>query len=121
MQYGKQEFYAKVEPDNYASQFLIERLKGKPVGLAKDFQISDERVKQFVESRRYLLDGRIKNIAKVFEVEEDLLLTNLLVYNMLSIIIIALQPMPRNRYSGINSISISGIFTEISLTAHSPQ
>ena len=81
-QYGKQEFYAKVEPDNYASQFLIERLKGKPVGLAKDFQISDERVKQFVESHRYLLDGRIKNIAKVFEVEEDLLLTNLLVYKL---------------------------------------
>lgn len=80
--YGKQEFYAKVEPDNYASQFLFEKLSGVPAGVVKDFQISDERTEQFIELHRYLLDGRMKNIAKTFEVEADLLLTHLLVYKL---------------------------------------
>ncbi len=80
--YGKQEFYAKIEPDNYASQYLFEKLKGAPAGLAKDFQISDERAEQFIELHRNLLDERMKNIAKTFEVETDLLLTHLLVYKL---------------------------------------
>lgn len=80
--YGKQEFYAKIEPDNYASQFLFEKLRGVPVGLAKDFQISDERVEQFVESHRHLLDERMQKVSKIFEVEADLLLTHLLVYKL---------------------------------------
>lgn len=69
--YGKQEFYAKVEPDNYASQFLFEKLIGVPVGVVKDFQISDERVDRFIESFRYLLDEKMKNIANTFEVEAE--------------------------------------------------
>lgn len=81
-EHGKQEFYVKIEPDNYASQFLFEKLGGIPVGLAKDFQISDERAEQFIETHRYLLDERMQSIAKKFEVEADLLLTNLLVYKL---------------------------------------
>lgn len=80
--YRKQKFYAKIEPDNYASQFLFEKLRGAPAGLAKDFQISDERAEQFIASHRCLLDERMKNIAKTFEVETDLLLTHLLVYKL---------------------------------------
>lgn len=81
-EYGKQEFYVKIEPDNYASQLLFEKLRGMPVGLAKDFQISDERAEQFTETHRYLLDERMQNIAKKFGVEADLLLTHLLVYKL---------------------------------------
>lgn len=80
--YGKQEFYAKIEPDNYASQFLFEKLGGMPAGLAKDFQISDERAEQFVESHRHLIDDRMQNVANIFEVEPDRLLTSLLVYKL---------------------------------------
>lgn len=80
--YGKQEFCAKVEPDNYASQFLMEKLKGIPVGLTKDYIISDERSAQFIETHRYLLDERMCDIAERFGVEADLLLTNLLVYKL---------------------------------------
>lgn len=81
-EYGKQEFYVKIEPDNYASQLLFEKLRGMPVGLVKDFQISDERAEQFTETHRYLLDERMQNIAKKFGVEADLLLTHLLVYKL---------------------------------------
>lgn len=81
-EYRKQEFYAKIEPDNYASQFLFEKLRGIPAGIVKDFQISDERVERFTETHRYLLDERIRNIAEKFGVEADLLLTHLLVYKL---------------------------------------
>lgn len=81
-EYGKQEFCVKIEPDNYASQFLFEKLRGIPAGLAKDFQISDERAEQFTETHKYLLDEKMQNLAKKFGVEADLLLTNLLVYKL---------------------------------------
>lgn len=80
--YGKQEFYAKIEPDNYASQFLFEKLGGIPAGLVKSYEISDERAEQFIEAHRYLLDERMQNIAKKFNIEADLLLTHLLVYKL---------------------------------------
>lgn len=80
--YGKQEFYVKIEPDNYASQFLFEKLRGMPVGLVRDYQISDERVEQFIKTHRYLLDERMQSVAKIFGVEADLLLTHLLVYKL---------------------------------------
>lgn len=84
--YGKQEFYAKIEPDNYASQFLFEKLGGVPTGLVKDFQISDERVERFIESHRNLIDGRMQNVANRFDVEADKLFTNLLVYKTIRVI-----------------------------------
>lgn len=62
--YEKQEFLAKVELDNYASQFLMEKLKGIPAGLVKDPLISDERVEKFVKVHRYLLDERMQEIAR---------------------------------------------------------
>lgn len=80
--YGKQEFYAKVEPDNYASQYLFEKLKGMPAGLVRDFVISEERTGQFIETHRHMLDERMQNVAKKFEVKADLLLTHLLVYKL---------------------------------------
>ena len=41
------------------------------MGVVKDFQISDERVDRFIESFRYLLDEKMKNIANTFEVEAE--------------------------------------------------
>ncbi len=78
--YGKQEFCAKVEPDNYASQFLMEKLKGIPSGLARDYTISDDRIERFAETHRYLLDERMYEIAERFGAEANRLLTELLVY-----------------------------------------
>lgn len=80
--YGKQEFYAKIETDNYASQFLFEKLGGIPAGLVKDFNISDKRAEKFIETHRYLLDESMQDVAEKFDVEPDSLLTNLLVYKL---------------------------------------
>lgn len=97
--YEKQEFLAKVEPDNYASQFLMEKLKGIPAGLVKDPLISDERVEKFVEVHRYLLDERMQEIAEQFGVETDLLLTHLLVYKF------NLNKLQMNPLNEINTIN----------------
>lgn len=97
--YGKQEFLAKVEPDNYASQFLMEKLKGIPAGLVKDPLISDERVEKFVETHRYLLNERMQEIAEQFDVETNLLLTHLLVYKFN---LNKLQTNPLNEINTIN-------------------
>lgn len=43
-QYDKKEFYAKIEPDNFVSQFLFEKLGAIPAGVTKDYEISDKRV-----------------------------------------------------------------------------
>lgn len=40
--YRKQEFYAKIEPDNYASQYLFEKLRGVPEGLVKDLEAIED-------------------------------------------------------------------------------
>ncbi len=93
--YDKQEFYVKVEPDNYASQFLLEKLGGLPTGLVKDFQISDERADSFIKTHRYLLDKRMQDLAEQFDVVTDLLLTHLLVYKL--------------KYQNLKTINTNGV------------
>lgn len=38
-EYKKEKFYAKIEPDNYASLLLFEKLGGIPSGIARDYKI----------------------------------------------------------------------------------
>ena len=80
--YGKRDFYARVEPDNYASQFLIEKLGGTAIGVIRDFKVSDKRIAEFTEKNKHLLNDRMKILAQMFSVEEEVLLTHLLVYQI---------------------------------------
>ena len=80
--YGKDEYYARVEPDNYASRFLFEKLCAQPVGVVRDPTVSDERIEQFIERSRYLLDRDLEEVAKKFSVMPETLLTHFLVYQI---------------------------------------
>ena len=80
--YGKVKYYAKVEPDNYASRFLFEKLRAQPVGVSRDYTISDEREERFIERSRYLLDQDLEEVAKKFSVVPETLLTHFLVYQL---------------------------------------
>ena len=80
--YGKEKYYAKVEPDNYASRFLFEKLCARPAGVSRDYTISDERIEQFIERNRYLLDQDLEEVAKAFSVVPETLLTHFLVYQI---------------------------------------
>lgn len=79
-EYKKEKFYAKVEPDNYASQLLFEKLGGIPAGISRDYKITDERVEQFIKVHEDLLDEKIHKVADTFGVEAKLLLTYVLIY-----------------------------------------
>lgn len=79
-EYKKEKFYAKVEPDNYISQLLFEKLGGVPAGISRDYQISDERMEKFTKTHEYLLDEKIHEIADAFGVEAELLLAHVLIY-----------------------------------------
>lgn len=81
-EYGKENFYARIEPDNYVSQFLVEKLGGVPVGISKDCKVSDEREEQYIKEHRDLLDETIQKIAEKFGVKAELLLTHVLVYKL---------------------------------------
>ena len=80
--YGKERYYVKIEPDNYASRFLFEKLCAQPAGVLRDYNIPDERVKQFIERSRYLLDQDLEEVAKKFSVAPETLLTHFLVYQI---------------------------------------
>ncbi len=80
--YGKEDYCVKIEPDNYASRFLFEKLGGKPAGVSKDDTISAERVELFTERSMYLLDRDLEETAKKFGVESKTLLTHFLVYKI---------------------------------------
>lgn len=78
--YKKERFYAKVEPDNYVSQLLFEKLGGIPAGITRDYKVSDERADHFIKTHENLLDEKINKVAEKFGVEAKLLLTHVLVY-----------------------------------------
>lgn len=80
--YGKENYYAKIEPDNYVSRFLFEKLGGRPIGVSRDYVIPDERVEQFTERSKFLLDQDLEKVAEEFGVEAEILLTHLLVYKI---------------------------------------
>ena len=80
--YGKENYCAKVEPDNHASRFLFEKLCGKPAGVSRDYIISEESVERFTKRSMYLLDQDLKNVAKDLGVDADILLTHFLVYKI---------------------------------------
>lgn len=79
-EYKKEKFYAKIEPDNYASQLLFEKIGGIPADVERDYKISDGRMSRFIETHQDLLDEKIYGIAEKFGVEANLLLTHVLVY-----------------------------------------
>ena len=80
--YGKVNYYAKIEPDNYASQFLFEKLGGRPVGVVRDYTIPDDQVESFTKCSMDLLDRNLEEVARKFNVEAKGLLTHLLIYEM---------------------------------------
>ena len=80
--YGKENFYAKIDPDNHASRFLFEKLCGQPAGVVRDYAISDDRVEQFTERTSYLLDQNLEKLARKFGVDVNVLLTHFVVYKI---------------------------------------
>ncbi len=81
-QYGTEVFMSKVEPDNYASQRLMEKLGGEPNGTQLDIRIEEEDAAAFEERYKSLIDDNIRRVAEKFQVEPQRLLTHVLLYRI---------------------------------------
>ncbi|MCI9596749.1 MAG: GNAT family N-acetyltransferase [Firmicutes bacterium] len=81
-EYGTEAFMSRVEPDNYASQKLMEKLGGKPNGTRLDIRIEEEDAAAFEERYQSLIDDNIRMVAEKFQVEPQRLLTHVLLYRI---------------------------------------
>ena len=79
---GKEYFISKVDPQNYASQRLMEKLGGKPDGIC-DFIIHREEEKIALENEyAHLIDDKLIDLAEKFNVKPEKLLSHVLRYRI---------------------------------------
>ncbi|MCM1329344.1 MAG: GNAT family N-acetyltransferase [Ruminococcus sp.] len=79
---GKNYFISKVDPKNYASRRLMEKLGGKPDGIC-DFLIHDEDEKIAFENKyAHLIDDKLIAAAEKFNVSPEKLLSHILRYRI---------------------------------------
>lgn len=79
---GKNYFISKVDPKNYASQRLMEKLGGKPDGIC-EFLIHKEEVRMFLEKNyAHLIDDKLIFVAEKFNVKPEKLLSHVLRYRI---------------------------------------
>lgn len=81
---GKEYFISKVDPQNYASQRLMEKLGGKPDGICdNDFLIHTEEVRMILEKNyAHLIDDKLISVAEKFNVKPIKLLSHVLRYRI---------------------------------------
>lgn len=68
------------DSDNYASQALARKLGGKPNGLKRFFFLNEDEVEKFENEHMEMIDDKLVEVAKEFQVEPRKLLTHILVY-----------------------------------------
>ena len=76
------EFYVQIDPDNYGSQRLFEKLGAVPNGICEFLLHDEERIRRCEDENLYLIDENLKCIAKKFDVESRLLLSHVLEYKL---------------------------------------
>ena len=64
---GKTAYRSRVDSDNYASQNLMKKLGAKPNGISEIF-IHGEDLRKFQEENKYLIDDKLRKLAKEFHV-----------------------------------------------------
>lgn len=78
----KKYFISRVEPQNYVSQRLMEKLGGKPDGIC-DFLIRGEAEKIAFENKyAHLIDDKLISVAEKFNVKPEKLLSHVLRYRI---------------------------------------
>ena len=79
---GVTEFRVRIDPTNYPSQKLFERLGAIPNGLSELWLHDHRALEKFEEENLHLIDERIVEVAKKFQVEPRKLLSHVLEYRL---------------------------------------
>lgn len=80
---GKAEFRLRIEPSNYASQKLFEKLGAKPNGISELWIHDKEMLAKIEEENLNQIDEHLLKVAEKFHVEPRLLLSHVLEYTLL--------------------------------------
>ena len=75
-------FTATVEPDNYASQRLLQKLGATPAGIIISIYISEKYIDKYETDNIGLINDNLRCIAEIFSVEPKTLLTHDLIFNI---------------------------------------
>lgn len=84
---GKEYFISKVDPENYASQRLMEKLGGKPDGICDIYGLltngygEDEKI-ALENKYAHLIDDKLIDLAEKFNVKPEKLLSHVLRYRI---------------------------------------
>ena len=76
------EFYVKIDPENYASQRLFEKLGAVPESISEFMLYDEEDKRRCEEENLHLLDDRLNEVAEKFGVEPRKLLSHVLEYKL---------------------------------------
>ena len=76
------EFHIKVEPDNYASQKLFEKLGAVPYGIAEFMLHKEEDIIRCEEENMDAIDDKLVTVAEKFGVDPRKLLSHVLEYKL---------------------------------------
>lgn len=78
----KSEFRLRIEPNNYASQKLFERLGAKPNGISELWIHDQETLTRIEEENLDQINDQLVEVASKFQVEPRLLLSHVLEYTL---------------------------------------
>ncbi len=76
-------FRVRVEPSNYASQRVFERLGAKPNGISEMWLHNPQLLEQYEEENLHLIDARLTAVAEKFDVAPRKLLSHVLEYTLI--------------------------------------
>lgn len=79
---GIERFRAKIDPENYASQRLIEKLGATPYGIAEYLLHKEEDITRLEEENLDEIDDQLIHVAQKFGVEPRKLLSHVLEYEL---------------------------------------
>lgn len=80
---GACQYRIRIEPTNYASQRLFEKLGAEPNGLSELWIHDTQTLKDIEEDNLHLIDDNLISVARKFSVEPRLLLSHVLEYSLL--------------------------------------
>lgn len=81
-EYHMHKIQSKVYADNYPSILLMRKIGGAPCKIARNMCIEETFQSDFQKDNVGLISDNIKSMAKLFDVEPKLLLSNLLVFQI---------------------------------------
>lgn len=76
------DFRVRIEPTNYASQKLFEKLGAQPAGISELWTHSQEKLEQLETENQHLIDDALIAVAKKFSVQPQQLLSHVLEYTL---------------------------------------